>query len=153
MSLFIRTTTHLLAAALLSLVSLHAQATMTVSAAISDSVGSISTSIKKSSDSSSATLTAQGPYEVTEVAAIEGEPDMLRLALRAQQTGSDNIYLTLPRQAVEQALIGVGTQVEAQAREYGVAFGVRDATGQIQPFFLALSDAWHHELDNRPVTL
>lgn len=153
MSLLNRNILRCIAATALSLAALQAQASLTIFTSISESVGSISTSIQKSSESSSNTMTAQGPYEVTDVAEVEGAPEMLRLALRAQQAGADDLKLTLPRKAVTQALIAVGTVIEAQPREYGVAFAVRDTAGQAQPFFLVLEDAWYRELESRPVSL
>lgn len=153
MSLLNRTPIRCLAATVLALAALQAHASLTISTSISESVGSISTSIQKSSESSSNTLTARGPYEVTDVAEVEGAPEMLRLALRAQQAGADDLLLTLPRKAVAQAMITVGTVIEAQPRDYGVAFAVRDTYGQAQPFFLVLEDAWHRELQSRPVAL
>lgn len=153
MSLLNRNAIRCITATVLALAALQAQASLTSFTSISESVGSISTSIQKSSESSSDTVTARGPYEVTDVAEVEGAPEMLRLALRAQQAGADDLHLTLPRKAVAQALITVGTVVEAQPREYGVAFAVRDVGGQAQPFFLVLQDSWYRELESRPVTL
>lgn len=119
---------------------------------LSTSVGSSSTSFQKSSDSSFG-LVAQGPYEVTEMVAMDDQPGFLRLALKAQQSGADDLWLVLPREAAEKGQIKVGTIVLAQPREYGVAFAVARDGGENRPFFLVLRDDWYRELDTRLVTM
>ena len=144
----------LMALACLALCTLSAQASLSILDSLSTSIGSVSTSLQKSSESSSGVATAQGPYEVTAVAEVEADPKSLRLTLQALQDGKDELYLTLPRQVAERHLIAVGTVVEAQPREYGLAFALRDtADGTPRPFFLVLHDDWYRELDSRRVTL
>ncbi len=141
----------------LALTALAAQASsdtfLSISNSISDSVGSVSTSITKSSDSVSGEKTAQGPYEVIEVQQVAGKPDTLRLSLRALQPGTEDIQLVLPQQAYERGNLGVGSVIEAQQRDYGIAFAARTATGTAQPFFLVLHDAVYREFDAHRVTL
>lgn len=132
---------------------LNAHASLSILDSISTSIGSVSNSIQRSSESSSGIATAQGPYEVTDVTVAENKPDALRLKLQALQAGADDLYLTLPRQVAEQNQITVGSVVEALPRDYGLAFAVRDTTGTPRTFFLVLEDAWYRELDNRRVTL
>ena len=153
MSFAARSLARLLVLSTLSLGALSAHASLTLLDSISTSVGSISTSLQKSSDSSSGVATAQGPYEVTDVTVAENDPDTLRLTLHALQTGADDLILSLPRQVAEQNLIAVGSVVEAMPREYGLAFALRDTAGAARTFFLVLEDAWYRELDNRRVTL
>jgi hypothetical protein len=119
---------------------------------LSTSVGSSSTSFQKSSDSSFG-LVAQGPYEVTDMVAMDDQPGYYRLSLRALQAGVDNMWLILPREAAQKGQIKVGTIVHAQAREYGVAFEVHNEAGEGRPFFLVLRDDWFRELDSRLVTM
>lgn len=153
MSATTRTLTRLLVLSTLAFGALSAQASLSILDSISTSIGSVSNSIQRSSESSSGIATAQGPYEVTDVTVAENNPDALRLTLHALETGADDLYLTLPRQVAEQNLIAVGSVVEAQPREYGLAFAVRDTAGTARTFFLVLEDAWYRELDNRRVTL
>jgi hypothetical protein len=118
-----------------------------------------SSAISKSSDESSKSSksstqkVAQGPYEVTAVAIAADKPDALRLTLHALQADAEDFELTVPRQIAEQHQIAVRSVIEATAREYGMAFALRDTAGSAHTFFLVLEDAWHKELDNRPVTL
>lgn len=119
---------------------------------LSTSVGSSSTSFQKSSDSSFG-LVAQGPYEVTDMVAMDDKPGFYRVALKAQQAGADDLWLILPREAAQKGQIKVGSIVLAQPREYGVAFAVHSDAGEGQPFFLVLRDEWYRELDTRLVTM
>lgn len=143
----------LLAAAL----SGQAMAGSTISTSISDSVatavGSLSTSIKKSSQSASGEDTvAQGDYKVIDVATVAEHPGMVRLRLQAVADASpDGEYdLTVPQQAVDAHGVAAGHVLSAQHRPYGVAFAAAH-TGRA--FFLVLQDAWYHELRLRPITL
>ncbi len=126
---------------------------LSISNSVSTSVGSISTSIKQSSDSISNDKTAQGPYEIMEVQQVAGAPDTLSLRLRALQAGAADIELILPQQAYERGNLGVGSVIEAQARDYGVAFAARTATGIAPPFFLVLHDAVYRDFHTLRVTL
>jgi hypothetical protein len=134
-----------------------AHADTTISASISDSVstavGSVSTSLKKSSQSSTGDdKTAAGDYRVIEMAALDGQPGMVRLKLQAtaEQAQRDEFYLLLPQKAVDQGQVREGAIVTAQPRPFGLAF----AAGQPrQPFFLVMDDAWYRELASRAVVL
>jgi hypothetical protein len=125
------------------------------SSASSESIGSVSTSIGKSSDSSSGKdKVAQGQYKITEMAEVAQQPDMVRVRLQgiaAAQT--EEFFLTLPRHAAERGQLAEGQVVEAQHRPFGLAFAALDTTGNVNPFFLVLDDAWHRELESRPVVL
>ena len=127
---------------------------LSLSKSVSEAVGSVSNSISASSESSTGDQkTAQGPYEVMEVQQVAGKADTVRLSLRALQPGVEDIQLTLPQQAFDRGNIAVGSVIEAQGRDYGVAFAARTATGTGQPFFLVLHDAVYREFDAHRVTL
>lgn len=134
-----------------------ADSTSSASSAASTSAGSASESLGASSNSSSrATGVAQGPYTVQEVAGVVGRPDLLQLRLQGVnradgQAPSEPVLLRVPRVTAEREQLAVGLTVLAQHRPYGVAFATVDADGRSRPFFLVLEDAWHRELDNRPV--
>lgn len=137
------------------LTALSAHAGSSTSSASSESVGSSSTSIQKSSDSSSGKdKVAQGQYKVIDMAEVAQQPDMVRVRLQgiaAAQT--DEFFLVLPRQAAERGQLSAGQVVEAQHRPFGLAFAALDTAGNANPFFLVLDDAWHRELESRPVVL
>ena len=142
----------------LGLATLPALASFEISSSISDSisesVGSISTSIRTSSESvSGETKNAQGPYEVMDVQPVAERPGSVRLALRALQQGAQDIELTLPQQALERGQVVVGSVIEAQPRDFGIAFAARDATGQTQAFFLVVHDERYREFATQRVTL
>lgn len=134
---------------------LHAASTAASSASegASASVGSVSTSIRKSSDGSSrATGVAQGDYRIIEVAALPEQPGQIRLALQSQADASEEgaLFLYLPAQAVAQAELSAGQLVTATPQPYGIQFAKTETR---QAFFLVLEDAWYRELPSRPVTL
>ncbi len=118
--------------------------------AASTSVGSVSTSLETSSNSSTGTRqVAQGAYTLVDMVAVAGKPEMLRLRLQGQ--GPDQtaeFSLLMPRETAERALLAAGQTVHAQIRSYGVAFS---ATELAAPFFLVLEDASYRDLDSRPV--
>lgn len=120
----------------------------------SESIGSSSTSIEKSSNSISGgdRHVAQGEYTVVEVAALEQRPGLLRVHLQAV-AGTEDFYLLLPRQAAERGALAPGQIIAALQRPYGIAFtkaGVR--AEKSEPFFLVLDDAWYRELDSRAIS-
>lgn len=117
------------------------------------SVGSVSTSIRKSSDSSSrATGVAQGDYRIIEVAALPEQPGQVRMALQSQADASEqgSLYLYLPAQVVAKAELGAGQLVTATQQPYGIQFAKTETQ---QAFFLVLEDSVYRELPSRPVTL
>lgn len=93
-----------------------ARAGTTLSTSVSDSVsaavGSVSTSLKKLSQSVSGDdKVAQGPYRVIEVAAAPDQPEHLRLTLQAtaDNPAPEGLYaLTVPRKAVQAHDVHVG---------------------------------------------
>ncbi len=135
----------------------------------STSLGSSSTSLGKSTDSSSSKeRVAQGHYTIIDMAAVEGQPDLLRLRLQAltapptpdqpvAQAQSQvpaaqrEFTLLLPREAVARGQLAAGRTVAALQRPYGLAFATVTPQGHADPFFLVLDDAWHRELASRPV--
>lgn len=156
----------LLAAALLcGVVSQPALADTTLSGSVSDSistaVGSVSTSLKKSSQSSTKDdKVAEGDYQVVALTAEAGQPGMVRLTLQAlapagREAGADAVTdnsfaLILPQKTVDLNHVATGTIVTARNRPYGVAFAMGEAR---QDFFLVLQDEWFRELATRPVVL
>lgn len=132
-----------------------ADSTSSAASSASTSLGSSSASIQKSSDSSSSKdKVAQGHYTITDMVAVADQPDMLRLTLQAARTDAapaDTFELLLPRPAAEKGQLTVGQTVAAEHKAYGIAFATLDAAGQARPFFLVLDDAWHRELQSRPV--
>lgn len=156
----------LLAAALLSsMISLPALADTTLSASVSDSistaVGSVSTSLKKSSQSSTKDdKVAEGDYKVIEVTAEADQPGMVRLKLQALADAEPDAHpdahpdssfdLILPQKTVELNQVAKGAIVTARNRPYGMAFATGEAR---QDFFLVLQDQWFRELATRPVVL
>lgn len=119
---------------------------------VSTSVGSASTSIEKSSESSTGgnKRVAVGDYRLIELAELPERPGQLRLRLQALAQGAGEFYLLLPRQTAEQGALARGQVVTARERPYGIEFARADLG---QAFFLVLDDAWHRELQSRPVVL
>lgn len=134
-----------------------ADSTSSASSAASTSVGSSSASLETSSASSSGKgQVAQGHYTVVDLTAVAGVPDLLRVRLQAAVPGlTPEFALLVPRQTVMRAHLTTGQTVLAQHRPYGLAFAMVAAHGAAhtanQPFFLVLDDAWHRELESRPV--
>lgn len=156
----------LLAAALLcGVVSQPALADTTLSGSVSDSistaVGSVSTSLKKSSQSSTKDdKVAEGDYKVVALTAETGQPGMVRLTLQAlapagrdagaEAATDDRFALILPQKTVDLNHVTTGAIVTASNRPYGMAFATGEAR---QDFFLVLQDEWFRELATRPVVL
>lgn len=146
-----------LAAVLLAGAASSALAGTTISTSISDSVstavGSVSTSLKKSSQSVSGDdKVADGDYKVIEVATLADQPGMVRLKLQAlaQATPDGEYFLTVPQKAVDAHGVAEGQVLAAHNRPYGVAFAAADTR---KAFFLVLDDAWYRELSVKPVLL
>jgi hypothetical protein len=137
----------------LTVAALPALAASSASSASSEgssaSVGSLSGSIQTSSDSSSKTVVAEGPYKVIDVAVVPDRPGLTRVTLQAV-AGEHEFVLLLPPPAAEQARLVAGDVVQVRARGYGLQFARADAR---EPFFLVLDDAAYRELQARPVTL
>ncbi|MBI2750942.1 MAG: hypothetical protein HYX43_16865 [Burkholderiales bacterium] len=152
----------LLATALLcSVISQPALADTTLSGSVSDSistaVGSVSTSLKKSSQSSTKdNKVAEGDYKVMALTAEADQPGMVRMTLQAlavagREAGPDERFeLILPQKTVALNQVVAGATVTARNRPYGMAF----ATGEPrQDFFLVMQDDWYRELPSKPVVL
>jgi hypothetical protein len=112
-------------------------------------VGSSSTSIQKSSNSSSNDRrVAQGDYRVVELALAADRPGLLRVKLRGVDQEQGEFMLILPQPTVAQAGLESGQVVSVRERPYGLEFALAGAA-----FFLVLDDAWHRELQTRVVQL
>jgi hypothetical protein len=145
------TRTPTLLAALAIVAAGTAQAESFASSAVSagsQSIGSLSTSIRGSSDSSSPDeKTAEGDYRIIEVATLAERPGMLRLRLQALDQAA-GFLLDLPQATFDQQRLAVGDVLGVRHREYGLAVE-RAATREA--FFLVLADTWMGELESRKV--
>lgn len=119
------------------------------SSGASASVGSLSDSLRGSSDSSSPNRVAEGDYRVIDVALIDAKPGLLRVTLApAAAEGGQTLTLDLPQPVAQASRLVPGAIVAARSRPYGIEF----ANGQPQrPFFLVLADEWYRELHSRPL--
>lgn len=148
----------ILCAAAMALVSAAAGAASSAASSASEgssaSVGSLSTSVEKSSASSTGgKKVAAGAYRVVAMAELAGRPGTLRVQLAAADgsgEGADDFVLLLPRAAAERGALAPGRAVAVSERPYGLEFAALDA-GRAEAFFLVLDDAWHRELESRPV--
>lgn len=142
----------ILLALLLAAAVVPAGAASSTSSAVSDgvstSVGSLSTSIERSSHSSSKDdQVADGEYTLIEVADAALRPGHVRLTLqRADRT----FFLYVPRDTVRQGGLAAGQVVAARQRDFGVEFAAGEPR---RAFFLALHDGWLPELQTRALTL
>lgn len=112
-----------------------------------------SQSSEASSDSSSrATRTAEGPYQVIDVAVLPERPGLVRLRLQAEgRAGRDGeVMLFVPQSTVARGGVEAGQTIHARQRPYGVEFA---HAGKRGAFFLVLDDEWARELPSTPVTL
>ena len=135
------------------------------SSAGSASVGSVSDSLRSSSQSGAGPRQmAAGDYRVIAMTEVPGRPQELRLTLQAQapdmppaQTMSvtttdkqvqEQWELRLPKVLAEREGLATGRLLRATPQPYGVAFALSD---QPRPFYLVLADEWQRELPARPV--
>jgi hypothetical protein len=142
-----------LAALLSNLALATTSSTSSASSAASQSLGSSSTSIEKSSDSSTGDKkVAAGDYKIMGITADAGRAGLLRLRLLALGAAvpAGEFDLLLPQTVADQAGLVAGTVVAARERPYGLEFSV---SGQAQAFFLVLHDDWYRDLHNHAVTL
>jgi len=119
----------------------------------STSVGSVSDSFRKSSDSSSKdTRVADGDYRVVEIAQAADRPGRVRLTLQAtdERDAENNFELFLPETVLQREPIAVGDTVRTRQRPYGLELAHGE---KAQPFFLVLADEWMNELRARAVAL
>jgi hypothetical protein len=143
--------------ALLSLAALapaHAESSASsASSAGSASVGSLSESIRGSSNSSSRTTqAAAGDYRIVAIADATDRPGALQLTLQSvERPGEDGRFdLIVPQAALAPHGAAPGEIVAVKPRPYGLEFA-RGATREA--FFLVLADDWHGQLDSRAVPL
>lgn len=118
-------------------------ASITASSA-SESLGASSNSSKSGGNTARA-----GDYRIETVAVAE-QPGKVRLVLeplRADAQGG-GFVLTLPQAALDAQRVARGDTVRVRERAYGFEFARAETD---QAFFLVLADAWHRELDPRPV--
>ena len=133
------------------------------SSAGSASVGSLSDSLRSSSQSAAGPRQmADGSYRVIELAEAADRPGEMRLTLQptqhtaagvpadvgAAQGRAEQWELRLPQAVVEREGLDTGHLLRAAQRPYGVAFAL---AGQPRPFFLVLAQEWQLELPARPV--
>ena len=118
----------------------------------SASVGSSASSEASSQSSSSRQTAALGPYRITDVAAVDGQPGQVRLQLQALAAGAPapTHVLVLPQAIATQHRLAAGQTITARAQAYGTEF-VHDASRQA--FFLVLTDRFQRELAPQPVRL
>lgn len=121
-------------------------ASLTASSA-SQSLDSASSSTNSSKGGNTASA---GDFRIEAVAAAE-QPGKVRLVLQPLQPASERrgFVLTLPQAALDAQALTRGDMVSVRERAYGFEFARTDTR---QAFFLVLADAWHRELDPRPVT-
>jgi hypothetical protein len=119
------------------------------SSAASESVGSVSTSLNASSNSSTGAV-AQGDYDVVQVAEVAERPGQVQVTLQPRDASAGTVRLELPRQTWARAGIETGGRVHVDQRAYGYEFARADTRA---PFYLVLADDWYRELTARPVEL
>ena len=128
--------------------------TSSASSAGSASVGSLSDSIKGSSNSSSGDKkVADGDYQVLEVAALPERPGMLRVRMQSHVAAGDDestaFLLDLPRKALGPRGLAAGDIFSVHNRPYGLEFARAQTR---EAFFLVLNDDWYSDLESRAVT-
>ena len=129
-----------------------ASSSISVSDSISGTVGSMSDSVEPSSKSSANVVhLADGGYKITDIAAVDGHPGKMRLALQADGDSRDkDIYLYVPRDDYMRADLSVGQEIMATRQPYGVAFSLGDVK---QPFVVVLADDWVSDLRSNALSL
>ncbi|MDP1899737.1 MAG: hypothetical protein Q8K96_04715 [Rubrivivax sp.] len=132
----------------------ESSASSAVSDSTSTSIGSLSDSIRGSSNSSSGDdrKVADGDYQVVELAQAPEQPGVLRVKLQAVAgRGADGeFFLLMPQETAEKARLEAGQVVAARQRPYGLEFAKGTPR---QAFFLVLADAWYRELQTHVVRL
>jgi hypothetical protein len=145
----------LLCTAALAPAAAHAESlASSASSASSASVGSLSDSVRGSSDSSKNTAAQvdDGDYRIVEVADVPERAQVLRLKLQATTRDGEGsaFWLDLPRETYAREALAPGRLVSTRARPYGIEFAHADSRAA---FFLVLADDWMRELDPRAVKL
>ncbi|XVJ71518.1 MAG: hypothetical protein HEQ39_19390 [Rhizobacter sp.] len=129
------------------------QAASSTTSLIWESAGSLSQSLRGSSNSSSgATNMAAGDYKVLGIFAAATQPGFVTVNLQAAdpKAAKNEFELLLPQSVASRAELVSGATVTVRDRVYGLEFSV---AGQAQAFYLVLHDEWHRDLHNRAVTL
>ena len=115
------------------------------------SIGGLSNSITASSNGSSTAVgLAQGDYTLVEVAAVNDQPDMVRMALQAvdRDKAENDVYVLLPAKTYLDAGLQAGQVISAKQRPYGVELAKANDS---KPFFLLVQDSLLEELKSKPV--
>ena len=118
----------------------------------SASVGSSASSEASSDSSSSKQRAAAGPYRITDVAEVAGQPGQVRLQLQALAADAPEPahVLVLPQAIAARYQLAAGQTITARPQAYGTEY-VHD--GSRQAFFLLLTDGFQRELSAQPVRL
>ena len=117
----------------------------------SASVGSLSTSVQKSSQSSTGgDKVADGDYRVIEVATVQGDAGRVRVTLQAVNGRDGEFQLILHPDVLQQGRLALGAVITARQQAYGLQFA---AGTPREPFFLALRDEWYQDLQTQAVKL
>lgn len=125
------------------------------SSAGSASSGSLSDTVTGASDDATRTAaSANGLYQVLTVADVAGRPGVISLHLRPQavqggEPTAQDLWLRLPRAALDSRGLAGGSLVQVHARPYGLAFAYADE--RRGAFFLALHDTWQRGLAAQPL--
>ncbi|MDB5745594.1 MAG: hypothetical protein JWP72_442 [Massilia sp.] len=131
-------------------------AASSASSAGSNLSGSVSDSIGASSNSSgNDDRVAAGQYQVIGIAQAPAKADTTRMTLRATAAAAGakaarEFYLDVPNRALAARRVAAGDMVQVNERVYGYEFAHADTN---KAFFLALQDAWYHELGSHKVTI
>lgn len=132
-----------------------ASSVLSIAESVGALIGGISTSVRRSSESSAPRPLAEGDYKIIQVAAAVGRPGEVQLTLRAagarvdrDEPAADDWLLFVPQTLAETPGLAVGQTVAVRARPYGL-----ELASAGRPFFLVLHDDWLRELDARPVRL
>ncbi|NRR32499.1 hypothetical protein HSX11_20225 [Oxalobacteraceae bacterium] len=126
----------------------HAGSASSASSAGSDSSGSVSASLSGSSKSSGGdNKTANGPYQIIDIAQTPERAGMARITMQGEQP-QQRIVLDLPKSTFDRQQLDKGDLVYAQNRAYGIEFARNDTR---TAFYLVLADEWYGELAARPV--
>lgn len=123
--------------------------------ASSASIGSVSTSFERSSQSSSGRdRVAEGRYTLIDVAQKPERADQVQLRLLALKDASaQEVVLWVPRALAARQQLTAGETIVATHRPYGISLAREDQAAIATPFFLVLEDAWYREIASRAVTL
>jgi hypothetical protein len=124
--------------------------TSSASSAGSASSGSVSTSLRGSSNSSTGgDKTAEVDYRIIDVGDAPDRAGITRITLQADDP-QQQVVLDLPRVIAQQQRLGRGDRVHARRHVYGFEFARGDTR---EAFYLVLADDWYDDLAARPLSL